>query len=183
MTVAPGLGPVSVSMVSSVANLFSPRSRQHTGSPGSSDTFLDPFLHGRIRPAPTLKSRIQRISPMQVQVNTGNGLENKETLERWADEYLNEALARFNQEITRVEVQLTDESGKKAGAADMRCMLEARLNGHAPLAVNHHGATQDEAFRGATQRLINLLEHTLGKLDRHEHRSRDTIRKDSSIVE
>jgi len=121
---------------------------------------------------------------MQVQVNTGNGLENKETLDRWADEYLNEALARFNQEITRIEVQLTDENcGKKGGAADMRCMLEARLNGHAPLAVNHHGATQDEAFRGATQRLINLLEHTIGKLDRHEHRSRDTIRKDSSIVE
>ena len=38
---------------------------------------------------------------MQVQVNTSNGIENKETLERWADEYLNEALARFKQEITR----------------------------------------------------------------------------------
>lgn len=120
---------------------------------------------------------------MQVQVNTGNGLENKETLERWADEYLNEALARFRQEITRVEVQLTDENSGNKGAADTRCMLEARLNGHAPLAVNHHGATQDEAFRGATQRLINLLDHTLGKLDRHEHRARDTIRKDPSIVE
>jgi hypothetical protein len=120
---------------------------------------------------------------MQVQVNTGNGLENKEALERWAADYLNEALARFNQEITRIEVQLTDESGKKGGAADMRCMLEARLNGHAPLAVNHHGTSQDEAFRGATQRLIHLLEHTLGKLDRHEHRTRETIRKDSSIVE
>ena len=121
---------------------------------------------------------------MQVQVNTGNGLENKEALERWADEYLNEALVRFNQEITRIEVQLTDENnGKKGGAADMRCMLEARLNGHAPLAVNHHGATQDQAFRGATQRLIKLLDHTLGKLDRHEHRARETIRNDPSIVE
>ncbi|NPC56294.1 HPF/RaiA family ribosome-associated protein [Caenimonas soli] len=120
---------------------------------------------------------------MLVQVNTGNGLENKEALERWADEFLNEALARFNQEITRIEVQLTDENSVKNGAADRRCMLEARLNGHAPLAVNHHAATQDEAFRGATQRLINLLDHTLGKLDRHEHRARETIRKDPSIVE
>ena len=119
---------------------------------------------------------------MQVQVNTGNGIENKETLERWADQYLNEALARFDQEITRVEVQLSDENSGKKGAADLRCMLEARLNGHAPLAVNHHGATQDEAFRGATQRLINLLDHTLGKLDRHEHRGRDTIRKAPGIV-
>ncbi len=120
---------------------------------------------------------------MQVQVNTSNGIENKETLERWADQFLNESLARFNQEITRVEVQLSDENSGKKGAAVKRCMLEARLNGHEPLAVNHHADTQDEAFRGATQRLIRLLEHTYGKLDRHEHRARDTIRKDSTIVE
>jgi hypothetical protein len=94
---------------------------------------------------------------MQVQVNTSNGIENKETLERWADQFLNESLARFNQEITRVEVQLSDENSGKKGAADKRCMLEARL--------------------------IRLLEHTFGKLDRHEHRDRGTIRKDSTIVE
>ncbi len=117
---------------------------------------------------------------MQVQVNTSNGIENKETLERWADKYLNEALARFNQEITRVEVQLSDESSGHKGAADKRCMLEARLNGREPLAVQHHGQTQDEAFRGATQKLIHILEHNLGKLERAKLRDRETIRKDSS---
>lgn len=120
---------------------------------------------------------------MQVQVNTGNGVENKETLERWAGEFLHDALARFNQEITRVEVQLSDENSTAKGAADRRCMMEARLNGHAPLAVSHHAESQDLAFRGAAQKLVRLLEHTLGKLDRHEHRARDTIRKDPSIVE
>lgn len=119
---------------------------------------------------------------MQVQVNTSNGIENKETLERWADEYLNDSLARFRQEITRVEVQLSDENRVGNGAADKRCMMEARLNGHAPLAVNHHAETQDLAFRGATQKLIHLLEHTLGKLDRHEHRARETIRKDAPPI-
>ena len=120
---------------------------------------------------------------MQVQVNTSNGIQNKETLDRWADEFLNESLARFRQEITRVEVQLADENSGKKGAADKRCMLEARLNGHEPVAVSHHGETQDEAFRGATQKLIRALEHTQGKLDRHDHRSRETIRKDPSAVE
>jgi hypothetical protein len=120
---------------------------------------------------------------MQVQVNTSNGIHNKETLERWADDFLNDALARFNQEITRVEVQLADENSGKKGAADKRCMLEARLNGHEPVAVNHHGETQDEAFRGAAQKLLRALEHTLGKLDRHEHRARESIRKDPSAVE
>ena len=120
---------------------------------------------------------------MQVQVNTSNGIENKDTLERWAGEYLHQALTRFTQEISRVEVQLSDENSMRNGASDKRCMIEARLNGHAPLAVSHHAHTQDEAFRGATQRLINLLDHTLGKLDRHEHRDRGTIRKDPSVVE
>jgi hypothetical protein len=120
---------------------------------------------------------------MQVQVNTSNGIQNKEALERWADDFLNDSLARFRQEITRVEVQLTDENSGKKGAADKRCMLEARLNGHEPVAVNHHGESQDEAFRGATQKLLRALEHILGKLDRHEHRARDTIRKDPSVVE
>jgi hypothetical protein len=120
-------------------------------------------------------------SGMQIQVNTGNGMENKETLERWADQYLNEALERFREEITRVVVMLSDENSCKKGAADKRCMLEARLAGHEPLAVNHHGETQDEAFRGATQKLIHMLEHTLGKLDRHQHRDRGTIRKDAVV--
>ncbi|HYF41309.1 MAG TPA: HPF/RaiA family ribosome-associated protein [Ramlibacter sp.] len=119
---------------------------------------------------------------MQVQVNTSNGIENKETLERWASDYLNEALARFHQDITRVEVQLRDTNSGKKGAEDKRCMLEARINGREPVAVTHHAATQDDAFRGATQRLIHLLDHTLGKLDRHQHRDRDTIRKDPSAV-
>jgi ribosome-associated translation inhibitor RaiA len=119
---------------------------------------------------------------MQVQVNTSNGIQNKDALERWADEYLTAELARFKQEITRVEVQLSDENKAKNGATDKRCTMEARLTGHEPLAVNHHAETQDLAFRGATQKLIRLLDHTLGKLDRHEHRGRDTIRKDTPIT-
>jgi hypothetical protein len=119
---------------------------------------------------------------MQVQVNTGNGLQNKETLERWASDFLNEQLARFRQEITRIEVQLTDEARAKGGAVDKRCMLEARLNGHEPLAVTHYAETQDEAVRGASQKLIHALDHAMGKLDRHNHRDRETIRKSESLT-
>ncbi len=115
---------------------------------------------------------------MQIQVNTGNGVANTETLERWASEYLRDSLARFAQELTRVEVQITDESRGKKGAADLRCMLEARLNGHAPVAVSHDAESMDLAVRGAAQKLIHALDHAVGKLDRREHRDRETIRKD-----
>lgn len=119
---------------------------------------------------------------MQVQVNTSNGIENKDSLERWATDYLNESLARFAQDITRVEVQLRDTNSGKKGADDIRCTLEARITGREPVAATHHAASQDDAFRGATQRLTHLLDHTLGKLDRHQHRDRDTIRRDPSAV-
>src|SRR5687768_17125043 len=101
---------------------------------------------------------------MQVQVNTSNGIENTDGLERWAGDFLNDALARFRQDITRVEVQLRDTNSVKSGAQDKRCTLEARIAGREPVAATHHAPSQDEAFRGATQRLVNLLEHTFGKL-------------------
>ena len=119
---------------------------------------------------------------MYVQVNTSNGIQNKEALERWAADYLNEHLARFSQAVTAVEVQLTDENqGDKGGSDDKRCMMEARLTGHAPVAVKNFGPNQDVAFRGAAEKLGHALEHALGKLDRKEHRGRETIRKDIEV--
>ncbi|MBI5279266.1 MAG: HPF/RaiA family ribosome-associated protein [Burkholderiales bacterium] len=120
---------------------------------------------------------------MHVQVNTSNGIENKDSLERWAAQFLNEQLARFAQDITAVEVQLTDENhGDKGGASDKRCMLEARVTGLAPVAVTNFAPDQDLAVRGAVEKLVHALEHKLGKLDRREHRDRETIRRDADAV-
>jgi hypothetical protein len=118
---------------------------------------------------------------MQVQVNTSNGIENKESLDQWASDYLNETLSRFEQDITRVEVQLSDENSTKASGGDKRCMMEARLAHHQPLAVSHHGETQDEAFRGAARKLLHSLDHALGKA-RGVHRERESIRKDAQAL-
>ncbi|HYD74730.1 HPF/RaiA family ribosome-associated protein [Ramlibacter sp.] len=120
---------------------------------------------------------------MQVLVNTSNGIENKDSLERWASEFLNDALARFGHDVTRIEVQLSDTNSSRSGSHDKRCMLEARIAGHEPVAATHHAPSQDEAFRGATQRLTHLLERTLGKLDRREHRGRETIRREGEPAE
>jgi ribosome-associated translation inhibitor RaiA len=120
---------------------------------------------------------------MKVQVNTSNDIENKETLERWASEFLNEQLARFNQDITSIEVQMTDENHAARGGVDKRCMLEARVNGRAPIAVTNYGADQNLAFRGAADKLANALDHAFGKLDRREHRERDTIRRDPEVID
>ena len=121
---------------------------------------------------------------MKVQVNTSNDIENKEGLERWASEYLNEQLGRFDQDLTSIEVQMTDENhAAKGGGQDKRCMLEARVNGRAPIAVTNFAANQDLAFRGACEKLSNKLDHEFGKLDRREHRDRETIRRNPEVVE
>jgi len=121
---------------------------------------------------------------MKVQVNTSNDIDNKDALERWASEYLNEHLARFEQDITSIEVQITDENhSPKGGGVDKRCMLEARVNGRAPIAVTNYGPDQNLAFRGAADKLQNALDHAVGKLDRREHRVRETIRRDPEALE
>jgi hypothetical protein len=121
---------------------------------------------------------------MKVQVNTSNDVENKEGLERWASDYLNEQLARFAQDLTSIEVQMTDENhAAKGGGGDKRCMLEARITGRSPVAVTAFAADQDAAFRAATQKLSHALDHEFGKLDRKEHRLRDTIRRDPEVLE
>ena len=121
---------------------------------------------------------------MKVQVNTSNDIENKDALERWANDYLNEHLARFEQDLTSIEVQMSDENhAAKGGGVDKRCTMEARVNGRAPVAVTNWAPNQDLAFRGAAEKLVHALDHTFGKLDRREHRVRDTIRRDPEVIE
>jgi len=117
---------------------------------------------------------------MQVHVNATT--EHKDTLDEWATGHLNEVLARFRQDITRVEVHLRDENAGKGGAADKRCTMEARLVDHQPLAVHHDGGNQDEAFRGAAEKLKRLVENTIERARDQRHRERESIRKDGDLT-
>lgn len=76
-------------------------------------------------------------------------------------------LGHLAEHITRVEVHLTDENGKKGGSHEKRCMMEARLEGHQPIAVTHEAETIDQSIDGAAGKLKSLLEHTLGRLRDH----------------
>ncbi len=111
---------------------------------------------------------------MQIQVNSNHTVHTGESFERWASTELNESLSRFKDDITRIEVHMSDENGDKISADHKRCMMEARLANREPLAVNHLAPNQDEAFRGASDKLKRVLEHTLGKM--RDHRSRESIR-------
>ncbi len=107
---------------------------------------------------------------MQIQINTGHNIDGREALVARFTAVVESALDRYSDRITRVEVHLGDENGQKHGADDKRCMIEARLEGHQPLAVTHHAATLAKAVDGAADKIFRLIEHTLGRLhDENRH--------------
>jgi len=105
---------------------------------------------------------------MQIQINSDHNLQGHESPAESVRATVENALKRFSTHITRVEVHLGDENGDKRGRDDKRCMMEARLEGHQPVAVTHHAATLGQAIDGAAEKMVHRLEHTLGRI--HSHR-------------
>ena len=109
---------------------------------------------------------------MKVQINTDNNIGVREKMAWQAEAAVERTLGHLGEHITRVEVHLSDENGKKGGSHDKRCMMEARLEGRQPIAVTDEAATLDLAVNGAADKLARLIEHTLGKLhDQRNHRT------------
>ena len=109
---------------------------------------------------------------MQVQVNTDRNIEGREALAAHVSGVVKGALSRISDQVTRVEIHLTDESGPKSRQNDKRCTMEARIQGRKPLAVTHHAATLHQAVDGAAEKLTRLVESTIERL--RDQRSRAT---------
>lgn len=103
---------------------------------------------------------------MQVLINSNNSIQMSEELQRRCSATVEDALQRFSEQLTRVEVHLTDENGEKSGAQDKRCLIEARIKARDPVSASHKADTLDMALDGATDKLQRVLETTLGKLQR-----------------
>ncbi len=101
---------------------------------------------------------------MQIQTNHDRNIAGSEGLSAKANTIVEAALARFSEQITRVEVHLSDENGARGGVDDKRCVMEARLRGHQPIAVTHHAATVELAMDGAADKLKQSITSTLGRL-------------------
>lgn len=104
---------------------------------------------------------------MQIQVNAGDNIQGGELLDSTVTSALEEQLARFRDQLTRVEVHMSDENAEKGGQRDKRCMIEARPEGRPPIAVTEFAATMKQAFDGAADKLVRLLEKSLDKLQDH----------------
>ena len=102
---------------------------------------------------------------MRIQVNTDDHVKGDERLTHHVIGLVEEALDRFGDRITRVEVHLSEQKSHHSPGENEHCMLEARLAGHQPIAVTHRGETMEQAIDGAVERLQRLLDDTIAQLD------------------
>lgn len=100
---------------------------------------------------------------MTIQFNTDKTINGDEEKERYFTALVADELNRFSSQITRIEVHLSDENGKKDGLNNIRCLMEARLEGKQPIAVTNQSDTLEQAVSGAIDKLVALLETITGK--------------------
>ena len=104
---------------------------------------------------------------MIIQINTDKNIAGTEKSSAYFDSTISEALSKYSDKISRLEVHLSDENSHKEGLNDKRCMLEARVEGMKPVAVTNQAATTDQAIDGALDKLKASLHTIFGKLKTH----------------
>lgn len=113
---------------------------------------------------------------MQIQVRANHTVQTPASLENWASRALGQALARFADEISSLEVHLEDINDGRISADHKRCTLQARLHGLEPVAVQHAAERLDDALRGACDKLLRSLDRALARQRDATHRQRASIR-------
>ena len=105
---------------------------------------------------------------MQIQISSDKNISMHAKLSNLIESDLHRILDRYEDELTRVEVHLTDENGDKSGPQDKRCLLEARPRNHQSLTVTNDSANIQTAVSGAANKMHRLLVTTFGRIeDKH----------------
>jgi ribosome-associated translation inhibitor RaiA len=101
-----------------------------------------------------------------VQISTDNQIKSDAEANARLEARVRGKLKRFERRLTRVEVHVADVNGPKGGA-DKRVSLEARINGHEPIAVHAEADRVDNAVALAADKAVRALDHALGRLADH----------------
>lgn len=101
---------------------------------------------------------------MQIQVNSDHNIDGGEDLAAYVTSNLTDQFDRFKNAITRIEVYLSDENAAKSGGKDKKCLLEARIANHQPLAVTHHADSLHQAIDGASDKLLRAISNMAGRM-------------------
>ena len=119
---------------------------------------------------------------MRVQISTDRNIVGYDKMTDQLKRSVESALDRTSDHITRVEVHLSDVNGKKRGVNDIRCMIEARLEGRRPIAVTHRASTLDQAVGCAIDKLSRRIESSDGKTSHQRSRRTDPPLVDPNLM-
>jgi Sigma 54 modulation protein / S30EA ribosomal protein len=100
---------------------------------------------------------------MKVLINTDKQITMDIKLARFVGDEIRRALERFESQLTRVEVHLSDVNSHKPGLHDKRCQIEARPTGRKPVSVSIETATIEAAVQGAANKMKRLLANRFGR--------------------
>jgi len=103
---------------------------------------------------------------MNIQINTDKNISGNEKLTEYVSSLITTELSSFANNITRIEVHLSDENGNKTGQDDKRCMLEARLENRQPIAVSSQANTVEQSVSKSLDKLKTSIESLLGRVNR-----------------
>ncbi|MFN3999173.1 HPF/RaiA family ribosome-associated protein [Algoriphagus sp.] len=101
---------------------------------------------------------------MKIQFNTDKNIEGTEQLEAFVSEKIQSGLKHHIENITRIEVHLSDQNGDKGGNDDIQCKIEARVEGIQPIIVVSKNATKEQALGDAVDKMKAKLGTVMGKL-------------------
>ncbi len=105
---------------------------------------------------------------MKIQFNTDKNINGDESQQDYFSNLIATALDRYTAHISRIEVHIKDQNGKKEGLNNIICLLEARIEGKQPIAVSEQADTTEQAVSGAIENLKAALETILGRLQNHK---------------
>ncbi|WP_336517757.1 HPF/RaiA family ribosome-associated protein [Pollutibacter soli] len=94
---------------------------------------------------------------MIIQFNTDNIISGNREHTEPMEAYVKEQLDRFK-DVRRIEIHMGDENSHKQGGNDIRCMIEVKLEGVAPLAVTTHADKQFDALKDAVAKMKTVLD-------------------------
>ena len=104
---------------------------------------------------------------MFVQIHTDNQIVSNAEVNARLEEKVRARLKRFEARLSDVEVFVTDMNGAKGGDGDKKVSLEARINGHPPVAVHAQADRIEIAVGLAADKAVRAIEHAIAKERAH----------------
>jgi ribosome-associated translation inhibitor RaiA len=101
---------------------------------------------------------------MQINVNTDRTIDKHQGLDEHVQSVVEGAIGRFEDQVHRIDVHLSNENSQKGADGGNRCMMEAHVTGYAPVVVNEHAVNLHQAIANAGNKLKRALDSALGRL-------------------